>query len=157
MMSFDYTLENAGWATFQIQIDGEIYKYSVSYLHDSLLELSESAISLIETKNNFEVIFMDEPGELILQLSKDSKTGYVKLNGKWDKDTYAHRNKKIDEYYDVFTTKLKLYTYVKNIFIILDNIYNLYGEEGYLEKWGAHEFPVSNYHKLKKWCQENTY
>ena len=69
MLQLNYILEDAGWAILEISKGEELLKLNISYLHDSLKNLAESAIEL-ETKNEKTVIFMDEPGEHWLILKK---------------------------------------------------------------------------------------
>ena len=70
MLEINYILKDAGWAILEISNGEEILKFDISYLHDSLKNLAESAIEL-QTKNEKSVIFMDEPGENWLVLKKD--------------------------------------------------------------------------------------
>lgn len=46
MLSLNYILKNAGWAVLEISNEEETLSIDISYLHDSLKNLAESAIDL---------------------------------------------------------------------------------------------------------------
>jgi putative exporter of polyketide antibiotics len=69
-LSISYIVEDAGWAQITISDgEGEIVN-DVSYLHDSLRDLAELAIEMRSGAKTAKAIFMDEPGELQLVVSR---------------------------------------------------------------------------------------
>lgn len=147
MISINYILNNAGWATVEISNGTEEIKLCASYLHDSLKNLAETAIGL-KTKNEEAVIFMDEPGEYWLILKK-KENNLLEYELRWYKD-WASWNLIHEEKYEVIlrgeTTVPKYINEVrKNLMQILEE----FGTEGYKQRWGEHEFPLNEYEKLK--------
>ena len=62
-MTFTYHLDGAGWATATIANDGQQRHMTVSYLSDSLYEMTQAAICLCEGAASVRFSFDDEPGE----------------------------------------------------------------------------------------------
>ncbi|MDZ7754853.1 hypothetical protein [Rhodohalobacter sp.] len=60
---------------FTLQTSDDLIEISVSYLHNSLRELTEAALKLSKGIKQVEVSFVDEPGEhrLVIKIEKDDK------------------------------------------------------------------------------------
>lgn len=84
MLSLSYILKNAGWAVLEISDGDKTLSFDISYLHDSLKNLAESAIDL-KTKSEKSVVFMDEPGEHWLVLKRDGNNT-IKYELRWCED-----------------------------------------------------------------------
>jgi hypothetical protein len=69
-MRFEYKLKKAGWATATLVCSGQTVEMTVSYLHDSLKNLLTAVIALRNGAIEASVIFMDEPGEHRLTLTR---------------------------------------------------------------------------------------
>ncbi|WP_168186919.1 hypothetical protein [Elizabethkingia sp. JS20170427COW] len=147
MLNLNYILENSGWAILEIGNGDKTIKIDISYLHDSLKNMAESAINL---RNKFEtsVIFMDEPGEHWLVLKKNKKND-IEYELRWY-EHWASWNLLNEEKYEVkmdgITTLPK---YINEVRKNLIQIFEQYGTEKYKEKWGEHEFPIQEYKQLK--------
>ena len=72
-MTFSYHLDGAGWATATIANEGQHRDMTASYLSDSLLEMTQAAICLLEGADAVRFSFDDER-ESIAALSHASVT-----------------------------------------------------------------------------------
>lgn len=138
--SLTYDLEGAGWATARIQ-DGE-YKVGVtiSYLHDTLRELGESARALEAGAATARVVFMNEPGEVHLLMIRCD--GLLSYELRWFDDWNSwgmHPDDKFETLHEGSTTVAR---FVGEVRKELEALLVDHGEEGYKEKWDEHEFPM---------------
>lgn len=144
-----YELQNAGWAALKIDDGNRTFQYSVSYLYDSLCELSVTTVQLVKEGKSGSVIFMNEPGELQLDI-ENMNTGQVRLTGKWYEDWASWDMFPEDKFQIVFAFEMSLIDFATDVLLNLESLYINHGIEGYLEKWVEHEFPLKNYLRLKK-------
>lgn len=150
-----YTIEGAGWALLHIEYGTEGHEFSVSYLYDSLSDLSKKTIDLInKSASKVEVIFMDEPGELRLELIRNNNET-IQIIGKWSDEWLGELNNLSTEYEMKFNYEVEFKLFAQLVYEILDSIYKEFGVEGYKEKWINHEFPLENYLKIKSFISEN--
>lgn len=149
MISLKYKLENAGWAMVTIGNGTTHERLGVSYLHDSLKELAVSAIR-IRDKTELSVIFMEEPGEMHLLLTRARDT---KLNFelRWFKDWASWNMISQDDYEIILTGETTVTSYINQVRSVLTKIYDEIGLELYKKKWIEHEFPITEYEKLKSY------
>lgn len=147
MITIDYKIENAGWALVTIGNGENQDCFGVSYLHDSLKELANSALK-IKDKDSQSVIFMDEPGELKLVLERTLDT---KLNFelRWFKDWASWNMISEDDYEVIMTGETTVPSYVNQVRSVLMKIYDEIGPDLYRKKWIKHDFPINEYEKLK--------
>ncbi len=147
MLSLNYILKNAGWAVFEISNGQETLSFDISYLHDSLKNLAESAIDL-KTKSEKSVVFMDEPGEHWLVLKRgDNYTFNYEL--RWYEDWANWNLINIEKYAIVLKGVTTLPKYINEIRKILIQIFEEFGPEQYKQMWVEHDFPIEEYEKLK--------
>lgn len=59
MIQVEYKIDGAGWAIGKIGNGEKLTKFAVSYLHDSLRELAESAIEIREKDLNLLCLWMN--------------------------------------------------------------------------------------------------
>lgn len=71
--SLKYTVHNGGWAALEIGDVENTVILNISFFHDSLKELAQSAI-VLPSNDETSVIFMDEPAEHKLILKKTVRT-----------------------------------------------------------------------------------
>jgi len=143
-----YSLSGKGWATLQVCNKNEQHTFIVSYLHDSLKELSEATLQLMDKKEKALVSFMDEPGELQLEMVKHKETGMIRITGRGYENTFGSFNN--ESFSILFSFEVRLFSFAKAVFLVMDAIYSEGGMKGYLEKWGMHDFPIENYKLLQK-------
>src|SRR5205085_4556315 len=63
IMTLSYILHGAGWATATVADAGQQREMIVSYLSDSLSDMAQAAIRLLEGAESVRFSFDDEPGE----------------------------------------------------------------------------------------------
>ncbi|WP_299883242.1 hypothetical protein [uncultured Lacinutrix sp.] len=146
MFFIEYDVLDAGWAKGRIGDLEKSIDFVVSYLHDSLKELAESAIN-IQTKDYAKVVFMDEPGEFILELTR--KDNLIIYQLKWYPDWYSWNMINTDNYQIQLEGKTTVAKYINQVREVLIKILNKMNPEAYKEKWVLHEFPTNEYNLLK--------
>lgn len=150
-MHLRYELEGDGWAMATLTEDEQSTSVEVSYLHDSLLQLTEATIKLVSRESDEEtVIFMGEPGEwhLVLRWFEHLHHGHYSLRqfqdwvswGLWPETDF----RRLQEGYFLALEPLG-----QNVLEQLDNIYDRYGMGGYRRAWIEHDFPYGAYQRLK--------
>lgn len=147
MLSINYILEDAGWATVVINNGEQILELNVSYLHDSLKNLAESAIEL-KKGNEKSVVFMDEPGEhwLILKIKENEVINYEL---RWYED-WTNWNLISEEKYIIkLQGNTTISKYINEVRINLQDIYEKHGYIEYKKRWIQDDFPLDEFEKLK--------
>lgn len=148
-MTLNYKLGNAGWANAKIAHGIRSCSMTVSYLHDSLGELTASTNLLMQGVTEAKVLFMDEPGEhmMFLQMQNENVLG---IEIRWF-DDWASWDMITDKKYKVvFKTQTKLADFAKEVLRNLEKIFKENGMEGYKEKWVESEFPLKGLEKLRE-------
>jgi hypothetical protein len=148
VMELEYKLDDAGWVNAALIVGDFRRSMTVSYLHDSLKQLLEGIIALYEGADKAVVVFMDEPGEHQLLLSKADDSFTCEL--RWYRDWASWDMHPKDQFEQVVTAPFELQLFSKNIIDEVDKIYCKYGVEGYKENWVEHDFPYNQYMKLKR-------
>ena len=134
------------WAVFEIGDMEKAVTLNISFFHDSLKELAQSAI-VLRFKDETSVIFMDEPGEHKLILKKNGKHIIYEL--RWFKDWASWNLLSEDNYETVLSGTTTLSKYINLVRENLIRIRNEEGLEGYKKKWSKHDFPLIEYELLK--------
>ena len=147
MISLVYNLGEAGWATAIIGNGSLMQHIRISYLHDSLKQLAESALFIKEDKAK-RVIFMDEPGEHHLVISKCSEKE-IAYELRWYNDHTDWNAIEDDKFILILSGKTTTINYVNEVRHILKTIWERYGSQSYKEKWINHEFPIHTFKQLK--------
>jgi len=147
MLEIEYIVEDAGWADCRINNGETVTECNVSYLHDTLLELAQSAIK-IQNRKNVSVVFMSEPGEHQLILNRINETD-IDFELRWYSD-WASLGMYDENDFEIMqsgkTTVAKYVNQIRNLMLkIMDEI----GAELYNEKWVSHEFPIAEFNQLK--------
>jgi hypothetical protein len=137
--TFRYELNGAGWATARLTCGELRLNMEVSYLHDSLRELAEAARAINAGAGSARVLFMDEPGETQLLLSRFGDR--LRVEGRWFDDWNSWGLHPSDEFRVVFVCETTVRRFVGEVTKELETILRQYGRVGYLQKWDAHEFP----------------
>ena len=97
-MKFEYRLGDAGWAEARISTPNQEACMTVSYLHDSLGELTNMLRSLIKNEQHEgSIVFMDEPGESTMYLRRIQARLFIEVRwyadwaslGIYPKDKYT--------------------------------------------------------------------
>jgi hypothetical protein len=144
-----YELEDAGWAQASIDFQGDSVQMTASYLHDTLRELAEAAISIVNGAKTARVVFMDEPGEhqlLLCRLSDDK----IEFEVRWFDDWESWGMLPADKYDVRLQGSTTIRRFRHEVLNVLWKIFEEYGAENYKEKWIEHEFPLNKYEELKE-------
>jgi len=144
-MLIEYKLESAGWAEVILHTSQGDVTIAASYLHDSLRELTEAALFLCKGASYAEVGFVDEPGEhqfIFNRIDTDILELTVARYIDW-----PTKRKVPDEV--MLRTQTTVTELRKKVLDILWTIEKEYGPERYLEVWIKHDFPQTEYERLK--------
>jgi hypothetical protein len=113
---------------------------TISYLHDTLRELGEAACALRDGADSAKVVFMDEPGEVQMRLTR--RDDALDYDLRWFDDWNSwgmHPDEKFETIFSGSTTVARFCGEVRKEF---EALLAEHGEDGYTEKWGEHEFPI---------------
>lgn len=144
--SLKYIVHIGGWAVLEIGDIEKAVTLNISYFHDSLKELAQSAI-VLRTKDETSVIFMDEPGEHKLILKKNGTSIFYEL--RWYKGWASWNLSSEDNFETLLSGTTTLPKYINLVRENLFRIRNEGGLEGYKKKWSKHDFPLHEYELLK--------
>ncbi|MFZ5893624.1 MAG: hypothetical protein ACOY0T_21355 [Myxococcota bacterium] len=148
-MSFrlEYEVGEAGWANCCVAFDEQLVKMTVSYLHDSLHELCDVVASIAGGAQTGTVVFMDEPGEHHMNLTRVTDNDvlvHIVWHDDWTSWGIASANRVVLQ----GTTSIshlrdQTYSAVRDI---LDCI----GPTEYRRRWGEHDFPEAAFRRLEE-------
>jgi hypothetical protein len=147
-MDLSYVVDGTGWATATIRGDGQHATVTASYLHDSLKNLASAVLLLLGGEQEVDVIFMDEPGEhhLVLQRLPNGEVGYEL---RWYNHWFSWGYGECDDFRIVLTGRTSIRQLQDCVRHVLQEILDTLGVEGYKAKWAEHDFPISEFEKLK--------
>ena len=145
-LSIDYELTGAGWAELKWTDAGETLYIAVSYLHDSLGQLAQSALEL-KKLGSAKVFFLDEPGEHHLFLDRAGESLNYEI--RWFDDWASWGIHPPDKYEIVLAGSTSARRCQHQVVITLHRVLEQYGLEGYKEQWVQHEFPEEKYRQLQ--------
>ncbi|MEM9418261.1 MAG: hypothetical protein AAGA25_04280 [Planctomycetota bacterium] len=146
-MKLSYSLDGPGWATVVIRDGRSEFSITVSYLHDSLCNLAQSAVDLRDGEASSIVVFMDEPGEHHLVLSRsDDDALHVELQ--WFDDWASWDMYPADQFEVVYKGQTNVKEFVAAVSIVLNSVLAEWGIDGYKKKWIEHPFPKKLHKKL---------
>lgn len=143
---FVYADIEHGWACASVSDGSDSVTMRVSYLHDSLDEMTRAVVSLLEGAREASCVFLDEPGEHLWRMQRNDE--HLSLQVLWFND-WASWGFDSTESKVVFSTVVPLKKFATGIKRALDKIINEMGIEGYKEAWINHDFPIEQYDKLK--------
>ncbi len=142
-----YDLVGTGWASCDIEIDGQHAHVSASYLSDALDELCRAVVEQLSGEHESRASFDEEPGEYRWHLQRvDADQMRVRIlefpelwGGKAD-----------DEGTVVFDATCRRRTFAGALLSELQRLLHEYGEAGYKERWDQHDFPSRRLGQLKE-------
>jgi len=144
----EYDVEDGGWATATLRHQGGAVAMTVSYLHDSLGELTRAAISLAGGASKAEVVFMDEPGEHHLVLSR--RESLLELVVEWYDGWVSWNVDPPEEPKPVLSVVVGVDEFCAAVRDAVGSVLATHGVDGYLDRWGEHEFPSSDFEHLSE-------
>lgn len=143
-MTLSYILHEAGWATAAIEHDGRQREMRVSYLGDALLMMLERTILLLEGADSIRFGFADEPGGHEFVVTRGS-TDSVHVQ------VFSYQRDGDDEIgNEVFACSSTTAEFCQQVFECCKRVLDEHGEEGYKERWYAHEFPTETFEHLSR-------
>ena len=149
-MSFgiSYDAPEHGWSTVRVTSDRTRAEMTVSYLHDSLYDLTTAASSLLRGAKEATVVFMDEPGEHHLVLRQD-EPGRVDFEVRWFDDWASWGMYSPDKFELVLKGSTTASSFTAAVLGVLDGLWSEVGLIEYKKRWVEHDFPVERYEQLK--------
>ena len=147
MIHIDYKVDEAGWAIGKIGNGEKQTEFAVSCLHDSLKELAESAVE-IQEKDFKSVVFMEEPGEHVLILNRKEQN-LIDYELRWYEDWWSWNLIDENNFELVLKGQTTVPKYVNQVRDVLNQIMDELGYEEYRKKWIEHDFPITEFDRLK--------
>lgn len=148
-MQINYVLNDAGWAEGWVSASDCSVRMNVSYLHDSLQELSDAVLQLHQGTTRAAVVFMDEPGEHHL-LFKRRGGEQIAVEIRWYTDWASWDMHSPADYKVCLETTCTVTELTVQVLEILQTIHETLGLEGYRKKWIEHEFPLLEFRQLQQ-------
>lgn len=146
-MTIVYALDGAGWATATGGVDGGKVAMPVSHLHDSLGQLAGATLELSAGGTEATVVFMDEPGEHHLVLSRTGDA--VAVEARWFEDWASWDIYPSDRYQVVQGGVCTFEAFRDQVVNALGGVLAELGVAGYRAKWGEHDFPLAAFERIK--------
>lgn len=149
-MDFEYILEDAGWADAIISNSRGKAEMTVSYLHDSLGDLTKLLLAFVrgETREG-SVVFMDEPGECEMVL-KRTENDAMTVEVRWFDDWASWDMHPKSKFKVLFTDQVDFWEGFSVLKRAVDRVYNEFGSKKYKEMWIEHDFPESEVLELRR-------
>jgi hypothetical protein len=145
-MTLSYILHEAGWATATIEHDGRHREMSVSYLSDAVWRMLDAAVGLKNGAQEVRFGFTDEPGEHECIVTQTG-SGRVRIRVFWYQDWTPPGRDTGDE---VFACDSSVLEVCQTVFACCKRLLDEHGEDGYKERWTAHEFPTETFERLSR-------
>jgi hypothetical protein len=133
--------------TYEAPQHGWTVEMTVSYLHDSLYDLTTAASALVRGATQATVVFMDEPGEHQLLLRQPGPDR-VDFELRWF-DHWASWGHSPEEFRTLLVGSTTAASFARAVLAVLDTLWSELEPAEYKERWVQHEFPVERYKKLK--------
>lgn len=132
-------VHNGGWAVLEIGNLEKTVTLNISFFHDSLKELAQSAIAL-RSREETSVVFTDEPCEHKLMLKKIDTNIFYEL--RWYKGWATWNLLSESNYETILSGTTTLPKYINLVRENLIRTRNEEGIEGYKKKWSKYDFPL---------------
>ena len=144
-----YELHEHGWATATLCNSDVSVEMTVSYLHDTLRELAIAAYHVSRGATDRTVVFMDEPGEHQLKITRldDGDCSYVV---DWYDDWQSWGMRSVGNGYPkrIANGIVSPRRFTQQVHSLLWNLFNNYGLDGYKSRWREHNFPEAEMRRL---------
>lgn len=123
---------------------------TISYLHDTLRELGEAARALRDGADSARVVFMDEPGEVQMLLTR--KDDALDYELRWFDDWNSWGMYPDDRFETISRGSTTVARFCDEVRKEFEGLFAEHGEDGYIGKWVEHDFPTD----LLRELQNNT-
>jgi hypothetical protein len=145
-MTLSYLLDGTGWATATIAHDGQQCQMTVSYLSNSLSELTQAAICLLEGADSVRFAFDDEPGEHRCIVTRSAENE-VQIRVLRFMELWSNLPDERGE--QVFGCGCSLARFCGEVLSCLQRLLDEHGIEGYKQRWVIHDFPLERFERLQ--------
>lgn len=142
-----YDVEDAGWAEASVRNCAGQHRMTVSYLHDSLSDLAEMAISLLQGEVSSQALLMDEPGEHVFFVTINGEQAQYEL--RYFADWASMGCVEEDDYKIITKGECVVQHLANQVFLILQKIDADLGPVVYKQRWVEHDFPTEEYQYLQ--------
>lgn len=144
-MKYAYTLTSRGWITCTVEIKGHEIEIRASYLSDALYDFLSALIRINKYNGVQHAEFAEEPGAYRWIFERHDNL--INIQILWFADTLAQEP---DENGIVqFNQWCYLYDFNAGVLQGIEELWQIWGEEGYREKWG-YKFPHKECEDIKK-------
>jgi hypothetical protein len=147
--TLEYELHEHGWATARLMHGDDQLEMLASYLHDSLKQLADAALQIARGPANTTVVFMDEPGEHQLTVTRleDDVCHYAV---DWCDDWHSWGMRKHGSQHPsrVAEGETESRRFIQQVNTVLWRLFDEYGTDGYKERWCEHAFPLHEMQRL---------
>ncbi len=147
-MKLTYTVLNAGWAEVNVREGDADIEMVASYLHDSLRDLAQAAVNLLQGVSEQRCVFMDEPGEHQFHLTKREDKAYT-LQIHWYDDWESWGMHPPDQRDLVLDSEITSQDFASEVLSNLLLINKELGPEVYKKRWIENDFPTDLMLQLK--------
>ena len=120
---------------------------TASYINDPLRDLAEATLRLFAGAPEATVVFMDEPGEHHLVMSRDDG-GNLTYEVRWFEDWASWGSQPPDRYTTVLRGDATIRRLRHQVVNVLRAIDETIGPDQYRERWIRFEFPSEAYARL---------
>ena len=147
-MDIEYNLWGTGWATATIRSGDGYVEALTSYVHNSLRELVQAAIHLCNHAPETTVVFMNEPGEHHLVLTRREGI-QLHFEVRWFRDWTSWGLCPPDQYRVELHGSTTVEQFRDQVLTVLENIDRTLGPKQYREEWVEADFPSAEYETLR--------
>jgi len=150
---FSFTLVGTGWAEATFSKGDETAILIASYLSDPLFELFEALNRLNENLSNMErILFVDEPGESLLTLTRVSFQDIcieIFMNDEWEEFDSSFPKKEGKKVL-IYSDSDSLSNFIAVICEGIDSLLRSMSILDYNKRWAQYEFPMESFNKIRK-------
>jgi hypothetical protein len=152
-MTLSFVLDGAGWATATVTVDSRFREMTVSYLSDSLAEMTQAAVCLLEGADSVRFSFDDEPGEhgCIVTRIRESEAQVLVL---WFEELWSDLPD--ERGLEVFICTCSVSRFCGEVLACLQRLLDKHGLDGYKERWVSHDFPSEKFERLRRLVYERS-
>jgi hypothetical protein len=149
---FEYRLTKYGWADARIADDESEYGYlAASYLSDALAALLDAVALTVEGAEEARCSWDDEPGEQRFVLRRDGDFLVLRILRFDAIGRFANEDQEPDgDGRCVFESRQPVRVVGRVILEAAESVLAEWGDDGYLEQWGEHPFPLSGLERLRR-------
>jgi hypothetical protein len=144
-LTIEYRLSGSGWAECTIRDGASSCDLTASYLSDALQRLVVAATAVISGFRCVSFSFDEEPGEYRWVIDtprpNEIQLNILEFNELWGE-------KPDSEGVSLFKSKCLPVTFAKAVANTAQKVLDVYGEEGYQDRWSEHPFPKEQLREL---------